>query len=187
MDKRGMLPNGKRLPFVAAMAMAAIAVMDAEELSSSGKAVAEVVPKSLIPSHDFAVWILKMIRQLMDAVGLSHGGYMEEIVYTVVVLFVALAIGLLVQRGVLLEARKIVKLRHTPAGKELLAQLVLQVLQLPGKGGLGKVQRFRRPGKALFSGHRQKVLQHTKFHKNSSLYGYSISQSLYACQAYECI
>ena len=37
MDKRGMLPNGKRLPFVAAMAMAAIAVMDAEELSSSGK------------------------------------------------------------------------------------------------------------------------------------------------------
>ena len=99
MDKRGMLPNGKRLPFVAAMAMAAIAVMDAEELSSSGKAVAEVVPKSLIPSHDFAVWILKMIRQLMDAVGLSHGGYMEEIVYTVVVLFVALAIGLLVKRG----------------------------------------------------------------------------------------
>ena len=126
MDKRGMLPNGKRLPFVAAMAMAAIAVMDAEELSSSGKAVAEVVPKSLIPSHDFAVWILKMNRQLMDAVGLSHGGYMEEIVYTVVVLFVALAIGLLVKRGVLLVARKIVKLRHTPAGKELLAQKTLK-------------------------------------------------------------
>lgn len=111
---------------MAAMAMAAIAVMDAEELSSSGKAVAEVVPKSLIPSHDFAVWILKMIRQLMDAVGLSHGGYMEEIVYTVVVLFVALAIGLLVKRGVLLVARKIVKLRHTPAGKELLAQKTLK-------------------------------------------------------------
>lgn len=125
MDKRGMSRIAKRPALLAAFFSAA-AMMRAEALSTSGKAVAEVMPKSLIPSHDFAEWILGCIRKLMDAVGLRHGGYVEEIVYAVVVLFVALAIGLLLKHGALYAARKIVKLRHTPASKELLAQKTLK-------------------------------------------------------------
>ena len=44
------------------------------------------------------------------------------------------------------------------ADQKLFPQLLLQRLQLRGKGGLGQMQGFRRGGDALFSGHRQKIL-----------------------------
>ena len=42
--------------------------------------------------------------------------------------------------------------------EQLFPQLLLQSLELGGEGGLGEVQRCRRPGNTLLSCHRQKIL-----------------------------
>lgn len=93
-----------------------------DKTTSTGNIITDAVPNSLIPSHDFAMWILNLIRRFMDLIGLSHQGRIEEIIYTLVIFAVALAIGWLFTRGVLFVVRKIVKLRHTTVSRELLAQ-----------------------------------------------------------------
>lgn len=45
-----------------------------------------------------------------------------------------------------------------PPDHQPLSQLLLQILQLDGKGRLRKVQRLRRRGDALFPCHREKIL-----------------------------
>ena len=47
---------------------------------------------------------------------------------------------------------------------QLLAQLLLQLPELPGQGGLGQMQRLGRRRNVLLPGHGQKVLQHSQFH-----------------------
>ena len=48
--------------------------------------------------------------------------------------------------------------------EQLLAQLLFQLHQLLGKGGLGNVQRLRRAGDVSFLRHGQKVTQYTDLH-----------------------
>lgn len=47
---------------------------------------------------------------------------------------------------------------------QLFAQLLLQLLELPGEGGLGQVEEVSRRRDILLPGHGQKVLQHSQFH-----------------------
>ena len=47
---------------------------------------------------------------------------------------------------------------------QLLTQLLLQLFELSGQGGLGQMQRLGRRRDVLLSGYRQKILQHAQFH-----------------------
>jgi hypothetical protein len=59
--------------------------------------------------------------------------------------------------------------------QKLLPQLLLQVMDLPGKGGLGHMQQICRPCDRLLSGHRQKVSQY------SQLQGNALPNAFYTC------
>lgn len=50
------------------------------------------------------------------------------------------------------------------AVKELHPQLLLQLHQLPGQGGLGQMEQDRRLSDILLPGYRQKISQNAKFH-----------------------
>ena len=50
------------------------------------------------------------------------------------------------------------------AVKELYAQFLLQLHQLPGEGGLGHMEQLRCPGDVLLAGDRQEIAQCAKFH-----------------------
>ncbi len=53
--------------------------------------------------------------------------------------------------------------------KQGLSQLLLQVHQLAGQGGLGEVQAFRRAADALLTGYREEVTQDAQFHRDDLL------------------
>ena len=78
-----------------------------------------------IPSHDFAQWLLGNVNKILDALGLSHEPTVQEIVYVAVIIGVALLIGYLVRMAILFASRKLVKLRDTPVGNDLIKQRVL--------------------------------------------------------------
>lgn len=88
-------------------------------------AVTDAVPTSLIPSHDFAAWIMRMIRKLLDLIGLRHNDLIEEIAYTAVIVAMAIFIGIVLRKIALFVARKIVRLRHKDISYELLSQKTL--------------------------------------------------------------
>ncbi|MDE6650827.1 MAG: mechanosensitive ion channel family protein, partial [Paramuribaculum sp.] len=79
----------------------------------------------IIPSHQVADWLLTNIKHFLDYIGLSHDKTIEEIVYVAMIVGAALLIGWLVRRGILLCARKFVKMRKSPGAKLLLQQRVL--------------------------------------------------------------
>ena len=64
-----------------------------DAISDSGEAVAQAAHSSLVPSHSFAVWIMKMIRQGLDAIGFHHNDLIEELIYAAIVLVMAIFIG----------------------------------------------------------------------------------------------
>ena len=72
----------------------------------------DTLPTSLIPCHNFAVWLMRMIRRILDFIGLRHNDLIEEIAYTAVVVAVAIFIGIVLRKIALFIARKIVRLRH---------------------------------------------------------------------------
>lgn len=96
-----------------------------DAISDSGEAVAQAAHSSLVPSHSFAVWIMKMIRQGLDAVGFHHNDLIEELIYAAIVLVMAIFIGVIIRKSALYTARKIVALRHSHAAELLLSQRVL--------------------------------------------------------------
>lgn len=93
---------------------------------AGARAVAEAVHTSLVPSHSLALWIMRMIRRMLDFFGLTHNDTIEEIIYTAIVLGVALLIGMIVRTVIVFAARKMVKLRHSQSSKLLLSQRVLK-------------------------------------------------------------
>lgn len=99
---------------------------NAAGISSGSAAVADAVHTSLIPSHDFAIWIMRSIRRALDFIGLRHNDLLEEIIYTAVVFAVAVLIGIVLRKVALYIARKIVRLRHKDLSFELLSQKTLR-------------------------------------------------------------
>lgn len=93
---------------------------------AGAKAVAEAVHSSLVPSHSLALWIMRMIRRLLDVVGLERNDTVEEIAYTAIVAAVAILIGMIIRSAVLFVVRKMVKLRHSESSQLLLSQRVLK-------------------------------------------------------------
>lgn len=82
-------------------------------------------PPSLIPSHRIAVWLLDKVQAVLAAFGLDDNLRVQEIVYAVIVAVVAYFIGWVLKNGILLIVRKIVKVRHSQGGAELLREHTL--------------------------------------------------------------
>ena len=82
----------------------------------------KVTQNTVIPSHDFAVWLLGIVDKVLDFLGLSHDKTVEEIIYTAVILGVSILIGVIVKNIALFVVKKLVALRHSEVSRELLAQ-----------------------------------------------------------------
>ena len=93
---------------------------------AGARAVAEAVHTSLVPSHSLALWIMRIIRRMLDFFGLTRNDTIEEIAYTAIVLGVAILIGMIIRTVIVFAVRKVVKLRHSQASKLLLSQRVLK-------------------------------------------------------------
>ncbi|MDE5967834.1 MAG: mechanosensitive ion channel family protein [Muribaculaceae bacterium] len=78
-----------------------------------------------IPTHQVAQWILNTITGFLDSLGLKHDPRIEEIIYIIVIVAVAILIGWLIRLGILFAAKKIVGLRKSEFGKLLLQQHTL--------------------------------------------------------------
>lgn len=93
----------------------------AEEVAG-GTLEAAKISQSLVPSHKLATWILHVVRRGLDGLGLHHDRTMEEILYTLIVLGLAWVLAVVLKNVALLIVRKVVAVRHSPRGKELIAQ-----------------------------------------------------------------
>lgn len=113
---------------IAAASTAACAFAASTPANTADKApdVAKALNTSLIPSHDFAAWIMGVIRSCLDALGLTHNNLIEEIIYTAIVVGVAILVGIIIRYILLFAARKIVRLRHKDLTYELLSQRTLR-------------------------------------------------------------
>lgn len=76
----------------------------------------------LVPSHRFAEWLINIIDQCLKAVGLERYVALHEVIYVVVIAAVALAIGIAVKSVALAVTRRMVRLRHSETGAELLRE-----------------------------------------------------------------
>lgn len=85
-----------------------------------------IVLSSIIPSHDIAAWILQSISRALGAVGLPESPVLEQVVYVVVISALALAVGYLLRKVVLLVSGKVISMRASEFAQELLRQQVIQ-------------------------------------------------------------
>ncbi len=81
---------------------------------------------SVVPSHSFAAWLIAFIDRYLDRIGLSKDPEIEEFIYIVLIVGIAMLIGWLLRVVVLFMARRYVALRNGEAGREFLHQGVLQ-------------------------------------------------------------
>lgn len=80
---------------------------------------------SVIPAHQVAAWLLTHIDNLLDKVGLRGDETLQEIIYVALVVALSLFIGWLIRFGVLRLVQKIVRVRNSDTGRQLLRQHVL--------------------------------------------------------------
>lgn len=117
-----MVLNSSFMPLLASVAAlsAEPVAPGKQDLSPGGEVVAEAVHSSLVPSHEFATWVLKWIDKLIAALGLHHSTTMEQIIYTLIVLAVAIGIGFVVRYVAIAIARKVMDMKKaTPDYKQL--------------------------------------------------------------------
>lgn len=83
---------------------------------------------SIVPSHSFAAWLIATIDKYLDKIGLEKSPEIEEFIYIVFIVGIAMFIGWVLRVAVLFAARKYVALRNGEAGQQFLQQRVLQKL-----------------------------------------------------------
>ena len=81
---------------------------------------------NLIPSHKVALWLVEHIDNLLDRCGLMRYPTLEQAIYLIIVVFIALGVGLAVRHAVVWIVRKIGRLRGGELGRQLLQQRVIQ-------------------------------------------------------------
>lgn len=79
---------------------------------------------NVIPSHDVAQWLLDVIDDCLEWIGLGREASIEELVYVVVIVSIAFMIGWLLRIVTLFIIKRIIHLRKFEIGKELIAQKV---------------------------------------------------------------
>ena len=80
----------------------------------------------MIQQHKVATWLLQTIDSAFGRLGLGGSRSLEEVIYFIIVIIIALAVGTLLRRLVLWAVRRWVRLRHTVWGQELLNARTLQ-------------------------------------------------------------
>lgn len=80
---------------------------------------------SLIPSHKIASFLLDFIDGMLDKIGLGQDKLTEEIIYVVLISLLSVGIGMLVKKAILAIAHKVVALKNTDTGHELLKEHTL--------------------------------------------------------------
>lgn len=78
-----------------------------------------------IPSHDIAQWLLGLVQDFCDLIGLHHDPKIEQIIYVVFICAFAIVLGYALRWAVVFAVRKIIQLRKTEFGNELIKQRVL--------------------------------------------------------------
>lgn len=78
-----------------------------------------------IPSHDIAQWLLGLVQNFCDLIGLHHDPKIEQIIYVVFICAFAIVLGYALRWVVVFTVRKIIQLRKTDFGNELIRQRVL--------------------------------------------------------------
>ncbi len=76
----------------------------------------------LIPSHAIGVWLLKFIHKIFSWLGISRTQGLEELLYVVIVTLLSLVVGWIIKWLIVSAVRKIVGMRHSVFGQELLEQ-----------------------------------------------------------------
>lgn len=71
-------------------------------------------------SHTVATWLLDFIDGLLNKIGLSHFETGEEIIYLSIVIVAALAVGWVIQKGVVFVLRRLARMKNNDVGRELL-------------------------------------------------------------------
>ena len=79
----------------------------------------------LIPSYSIAQWILGKIDILLSLIGLPQNSFLEELLYTIIVLFIAGGTGWLIRYAFQLIIRLIFKFRHFKVINELISHKVI--------------------------------------------------------------
>lgn len=77
---------------------------------------------ALIPSHSIATALMNVVDWLLDLLHLEHYHFLEECIYLSIVVLIALGIGWIVRRSIVWFVRKMIAIRHTKAGNDLLEQ-----------------------------------------------------------------
>ncbi|MCM1504975.1 MAG: mechanosensitive ion channel family protein [Muribaculum sp.] len=80
----------------------------------------------LIPRHALASWLLKVIDNFLTTIGLTRSGTAEQIVYTIVVIGVALLLGWIIRKIVVLILQKIVYRRRTMLIEDLQREEIIR-------------------------------------------------------------
>ena len=75
---------------------------------------------TLIPSHAIATGILSFIHKILDAVGLGDVRRLDDVLYSVVILVVALFVAMIVRRAAIAVARKILKMRNSRLAQQII-------------------------------------------------------------------
>lgn len=81
---------------------------------------------NIIPSHKMTAWLMLHIDRLLDRLGLDHHPAVEQVVYLLIIIAIAVGIGLAVRWLVVWGLRKLVKLRDGEVGRQLLRQRTFQ-------------------------------------------------------------
>ncbi|MDE6109450.1 MAG: hypothetical protein K2F72_04090, partial [Muribaculaceae bacterium] len=72
-----------------------------------------MIAANLIPSHDVALWLVRHIDNMLDHCGLTRYPAVEQVIYLIIIVAVALAMGLIVRSVVGWIVRKIVRMRNS--------------------------------------------------------------------------
>lgn len=80
---------------------------------------------SLIPSHKIASFLLDFIDGILDKIGLGQDKVTEEVIYVALISVISIFIGMIIKRGILAATQKIVAVKNTDTGRELLKEKTL--------------------------------------------------------------
>ncbi len=78
-----------------------------------------------IATHQVAQWILGTIKGLLDSIGLEHSPFVEEIIYVAVVVAASFLLGRIITFVMVTIAHKIIAMRKTVTGMQLIEHKVL--------------------------------------------------------------
>lgn len=78
----------------------------------------------IIPSHEVALWLIEVIDNLLEWIGLGRDAFIEELVYITLIIVASMVIGWLLRVLLLFVVKRVIVLRRFEIGKELVAQKV---------------------------------------------------------------